>query len=944
MIPQEFVNKWRLVTEVSERSTYQQHFLDLCELVGHGKPIQLDPKGEFFTFEAGAAKQSGGNGWADVWYKGHFAIEYKKPGVELEKAYAQILQYRESLQNPPLLITCNIQSLVIHTNFTNSVKQIHVITLDDLLRDDGLLRLRNLFYNPEAFRPEKTAEEVTEEAAARFGRLAEQMRLTSSYTPHEIAHYLIRLLFCLFAEDINLLPKGLFTRMVATGVRKPDVFNRQVRELFECMAEGKEFGAEEILYFNGGLFDAGDALTLTGDGIAILHEIAQLDWSAIEPSIFGTLFTRSLDPAKRSQLGAQYTSKEDILLIVEPVLMAPLRKEWAEVQSQARALAGRRAGAGSKAQQNKLQNELQALVMGFVQKVRALRVLDPACGSGNFLYVCLRLLLDLEKEISTFCGDIGIQPFFPEVSPLQLYGIEINDYAHELAQATVWIGYLQWLHENGYGFPSEPILKELGNIRLMDAILAFDAEGKPVEPEWPEADVIVGNPPFLGDKKMRAELGDRYVANLRALYGQRLPGNADLVTFWFDKALVALMTYRGQRVGLLATNSIRQGANRTVIDRIREFGDIFYAWSDRPWTLDGAAVRVSIIAFDSGKETSRLLDGEVVSKINSDLTSTVDVTQASRLIENSNLCFLGMMKAGPFDIDEQFAQILLSALPNKSGVSNADVVKRRFSGQDISRRPRNGWVIDFGERTQTAASEYEAVFEYVRNTVKPIRDTNRRERTRERWWLFGETRPGLRKRIAGLSRFIVTPEVTKHRVFSWLPSDVVPDHKLHVVTSESDYLFGILQSRNHEIWSLAQCSWLGAGNDPSYSSSRIFETFPFPWPPGKEPAGDARVERIAEAARRLVAMRDEWLNPAGLSDKELAKRTLTNLYNLRPDWLAAAHAELDAAVAEAYGWPADLSDEEILERLLAENLRRVGSKGPATTVEEDEQESSEETR
>jgi hypothetical protein len=933
VIPQQFVKKWRLVTEVSERSTYQQHFLDLCELVDHKKPADVDPKGEFFTFEAGATKQSGGSGWADVWYKGHFAIEYKKPGVELEKAYAQILQYRESLQNPPLLITCNIQSLVIHTNFTNSIKQKHVITLDDLLKDDGMLRLRNLFYNPEAFRPEKTVEEVTEEAAARFGRLAEQMRLTSAYTPHEIAHYLIRLLFCLFAEDINLLPKGLFTRMVATGIRKPDVFNRQVKDLFECMAEGKEFGAEEILYFNGGLFDAGDALTLTGDGIAILHEIAQLDWSAIEPSIFGTLFTRSLDPAKRSQLGAQYTSKEDILLIVEPVLMAPLRKEWAEVQSQARALAGRRAGAGSKAQQSKLQNELQALVMGFVQKVRALRVLDPACGSGNFLYVCLRLLLDLEKEISSFCGDIGIQPFFPEVSPLQLYGIEINDYAHELAQATVWIGYLQWLHENGYGFPSEPILKELGNIRLMDAILAFDAEGKPIEPVWPEADVIVGNPPFLGGGKIRGELGGSYTEKLFRLYGDRLPNFSDLVCYWFEHARKAIETGKTFRVGLLATNSIRGGANRVVLERIKRTGDIFWAESDRDWMLDGAAVNVSMIGFDNGTQKLRILDGREVEQINPDLTRQADITIAVPLRENSGLAFIGPSPKAPFDIDQSVADVMIGQTNMTPNKPNSDVVRPLTSGIDIVQGSRKRWTIDFALMSYDEASLYEMPFEYVRNTILPVRE-HRRDDYRGMWWQFARPRPEMRTALKDMPRFIATARIAKHRVFVWLASNSLANDQTIVFTRDDDYFFGVLQSTQHRLWSLRMGTALE--DRPRYTPTTSFQTFPFPWPPGKEPAGDARVERIAEAARRLVALRDEWLNPSGLSDKELARRTLTNLYNLRPDWLAAAHAELDAAVAEAYGWPADLSDEEILERLLAENLRRPGIKGAAITVGEDE--------
>ena len=452
MTPQEFVAKWRDSTS-TEQQAYQQHFIDLCHLADHPTPADLDPENKFFTFQAGAVKQSGGQGWADVWFKGHFAIEYKGPHGNLEKAYSQLLQYRESLENPPLLIVSNIQSLTIHTNFTGTAKKIVTITLDDLLTPQGLQQVRSIFYNPEAFRPEKTAAQVTEEAATRFAHLAEHLRKWG-YSPHEIAHYSIRLLFCLFAEDIDLLPRELFTRLVDKGRRDPQAFTRQVRQLFHAMTEGADFGEHPIRYFDGGLFDDDSVLDLDGEGIAILQGITQLDWSAIEPSIFGTLFTRSLDPTKRAMLGAQYTSKQDILLIVEPVLMAPLRREWAEIQERARTLAQKRDAAPTRSVSSRVQNELRDLIMDFVDKLRDLRVLDPACGSGNFLYVALRLLMEVEKEVSNFCGEIGLQPFFPEVSPNQLYGIEINDYAHELAQATVWIGYLQWLHENGYGFPS----------------------------------------------------------------------------------------------------------------------------------------------------------------------------------------------------------------------------------------------------------------------------------------------------------------------------------------------------------------------------------------------------------------------------------------------------------------------------------------------------------
>jgi hypothetical protein len=375
----------------------------LCNLAGHPTPAQLDPENKFFTFEAGAVKQGGGQGWADVWYKNHFAVEYKGPQGDLDKAYTQLLQYRVSLENPPLLIVSNIQTLVVHTNFTGTAKSVVPITLDDLLTPGGLQQVRNLFYNPEAFRPEKTAAQVTEEAAAQFGRLAAHLARWG-YNPHDVAHYLIRLLFCLFAEDIQLLPRELFTRMVESGRRNAGGFNRQVKLLFHAMAEGDYFGEHQIRYFDGGLFDGDSTLGMDEDGVAILHNIAQLDWASIEPAIFGTLFTRSLDPTQRAKLGAQYTSRDDILLIVEPVLMAPLRREWGELKEKAAELARRRDTAPTRAVATRLQNELSSLILGFAQKLAGVRVLDPACGSGNFLYVSLRLLLDLWKEVSIFAG------------------------------------------------------------------------------------------------------------------------------------------------------------------------------------------------------------------------------------------------------------------------------------------------------------------------------------------------------------------------------------------------------------------------------------------------------------------------------------------------------------------------------------------------------------
>jgi len=510
------------------------------------------------------------------------------------------------------------------------------------------------------------------------------------------------------------------------------------------------------------------------------------------------------------------------------------------------------------------------------------------------------------------------------VNPSQLYGIEKNIYAHELASVVVWIGYLQWLKENGIGMPTEPILRHLTNIQHRDAILHFDNEAKPIEPEWPETDFIIGNPPFLGDKKMRAELGDSYVESLRALYSGRVPGGADLVTFWFEKARLQIEAGKAKRAGLLATNSISMPGNRPVLERIKKSGDIFMAWSDRPWVLDGASVRVSMLGFDDGSQTERILDGQRTVDIHPDLTGSANVSSAVALPENANLCFLGVMKGGPFDITEEQAKEMLSAPLNPNARPNSDVVKPRLIGRDVVQRNQRGWLINFGEMAESEAALYELPFEYARRNVKPFRDANRDRLMKQNWWLHGRTRPALRKALVGLKRCIVTPEVAKHRIFVWMSTEVVPDHTCHMIAREDGYTFGVVHSRIHELWSLAQGAWMGVGNDPRYSSSRTFETFPFPWPPGKEPVDDPRVQAIAAAAKELVEKRDAWLNPPGTSQQELVSRTLTNLYNARPAWLADAHRKLDEAVAAAYGWPATLTDPEILERLLGLNHERAG--------------------
>jgi type II restriction/modification system DNA methylase subunit YeeA len=952
MTPQQFALKWRHV-QLKERSAAQEHFIDLCQLLGHPTPAQADPTGQSFTFEAGVAKQKGGQGFADVWKRGCFAWEYKGKHADLDKAYQQLLQYREALENPPLLVVSDIDTIVIHTNFTNSIKRTYTLTLDDLLTPAGLDTLKAVFIDPARLQAAKTAEQATAEAAREFARLAE-LRRKYGDDPRQIAHFLIRLLFCLFAEDIDLLPKNLFTTLITRTRHRPNsprplgegpgvranpapgsAFTAQLGQLFTAMSTGGWFGEHDIRHFDGGLFDNAAVLDLDSDSLDILARVSGLDWSSIEPSVLGTLFERSLDPAKRSQLGAHYTSKDDILLIVEPVLMAPLRRRWAQVQAEAAAKAAARDAAKSQPARAKAAAELTRLIFDFSDELKAVRVLDPASGSGNFLYVALKQLLDLWKQLSQLAAELGLPYLTVDrgPSPEQLYGIELNPYAHELAQTTVWIGYIQWLRDNGFGQPAEPILKPLHNIMQMDAILAWDDDGQPVEPEWPPAEVIIGNPPFLGDKKMRTELGDKYVDDLRGLYD--IPGQSDLVCYWFEKARKLIETNKLQRAGLLATQGIRGGANRVVLERIKQTGDIFWAQGDRDWILGGATVHVSMVGFDKGDEAEKFLNGVPVEKINADLSSQADLVSAKTLAENQGLSFIGTQKNGPFDLTAEQARQMLASGGNPNGKPNSDVIKPWINALDVTQRPRNMWIIDFGvDMPIEEAALYEKPFEYIRQNVKPQRDNVRRKNHREKWWLFGETRRGMRNAISNLSRYIATPMVSKHRIFAKVSVQVIPENLLVVIAREDDYFFGVLHSKPHELWSRAQGTQLReAESGQRYTPSTTFETYPFPWPPGEEPTDSPPVQAIAQAAKELVEKRDHWLNPPVETQPVetrciaslLKKRTLTNLYNQRPTWLDIAHRKLDEAVFAAYGWPPTLTDDELLARLLELNLARAST-------------------
>ena len=746
----EFVTRWKAST-LTERAAAQSHFIDLCEVLRQPHPAAADQTGDTFTFEKHVSKLKGGKGYADVWKRGHFAWEYKGKHKDLEAAYAQLADYREDLENPPLLVVCDQERFEVHTNFTGTKKQVYSFRLDDLLSPaptancalPPLEVLRALFTEPELLRPERAAARVTEQAAAEFSSLAKSLRDRGT-DPERAAHFLMRLLFCLFADSIGLLPDHLFRQMIQQDRSTTQSFTRKLRQLFGAMStEGNSFGVYDIAWFNGGLFADDEVFDLTSADMAALRKAAALDWSNVEPSIFGTLFERSLDPDKRSQLGAHYTSAEDILLIVEPVVMAPLRARWQQVKAEATALA-EAAEKAKGAAYTKLRDKMQESLYAWVQELSRVRVLDPACGSGNFLYLALKRMLDLWQEVRLFAAHHGLPTVLPEqVHPSQLYGLETNVYAHQLASVVVWIGYLQWLQEHGMGVPTGPILRVLDNIQHRDAILARDSEGKPVEPEWPQADCIIGNPPFLGGKRLRTELGNASVDELFRVYAGRVPQEADVVTYWFEKARAQVESGKAKRVGLLATQSIRAGANLKILERIKAAGDIFMAWSDRPWILDGAAVRVSMVGFDDSSQSKRTLDGKQVEVIHANLTSEADTTTAHGLPENAKITFQGPVKVGSFELTDMEARSILP-LPNPHGLSNALVIRPWMNASDITTRSRSMWIIDFAEMTDSEACLFEAPFELVKIRVKPSRIKNKDRQRREHWWRLGRSGSDLR--------------------------------------------------------------------------------------------------------------------------------------------------------------------------------------------------------
>jgi hypothetical protein len=1033
----EFKKKWSRY-QGKETSAYQSHFDDLCRLLGQQTPNEADPSGaDFFCYQKRVIKDAelfdvkgpdssepNERGFADVWKKGCFAWEYKGKKKNLDEAYRQLQRYRESLLNPPLLVVCDFDRYIVRTNFNGTVQEIHEFTNDEIDRPENIRILRALFTNPDFLKPQRTTAQVTEELAETIAKVAmslqkrESVELADARTRKQInfaqrknlriARFLNRVVFCFFAEDTGLLPKNLFSDIAKSGIDEPKLFAETLENLFAVMAKGGTFGKDKIRYFNGHLFEESTVFELTEGELRALATAGEADWQFIEPSIMGTLFERALEPEQRAQLGAHYTSETDIRTLVEPVLMSPLRREWSVLKGELTPAFIK--GKGTKEDREK--------IAALLKKVSSITVLDPACGSGNFLYVSLQVLLDLEKEIVTFATQLGFD-FKPQVSVRQLKAIEINPYAYELAQVSVQIGFLQWRRDNGFENDRSPVLQVLDGFENKDALMHETFKKKPknlkaareeehigqdnlfkvyLEREWPECDIIVGNPPFLGDKLMRGELGNVYVEELRKIYGDRIPGQSDLCCYWFEKARNLIEDKKCKRAGLLATQGIRGGANREVLKRIKETGDIFFAESDREWILAGANVHVSMVGFDNGTEKTRILDSKTTATINANLTSSADIVTAAVLNSNQSMSFLGSCKGGPFDIPESEARELLTQSGNPNGCPNSDLLRPVCNSEDLIASPPRRWIVDTAEFNKESASKYEKPFKIIVERVKPKRDTNRDKWLHDHWWSPQRMRPEMRDAIAGLSRFLVTTTTSKHRLFIWLTHPILPDHQLIVFASSQDFFFGVLHSRLHEVWALKQGTRLETR--PRYTPTTCFETFPFPFADDLEPQINVESElnaakhyshivlreeapprtpdehraAIAAAAKDLNELRERWLNPpewttekvlefpgsvngpwsryvtnpdengigtvryprleprdAGCAAK-LKERTLTKLYNERPAWLDLAHKKLDAAVAAAYSWPADLTDEQILERLLALNLERAAEEAKVAKI------------
>jgi hypothetical protein len=974
----------------SERANFHSYLIQLCEALGVEAPR---PAGTGYEFEypVRVVNRDGSEtvNFVDLYKQNHFVLEAKHQEAKkhdsqlLHGAYGQARAYAASVPGtpPPYLMVLDVGHVLLVWDRWNgtyggfqAARRIDFRNLAD--RPEDISLLQDIFERPAARDPRGRAEAVTREIAERLAELASSLE-ERGHEPEQVARFLMRCVFSMFAEDVGLLPGEPFTNAIEEiGFKDPEEFTTALGHLWQAMDRGERFGLRKFLRFNGHFFKDTTVLSLTKADLVTLHEASKADWGDVEPSIMGTLLNRALDPGERHKLGAEYTPREYVERLVRPTVEEPLRERWIAVQADVLQLLD----AEGKAERTRKQHQKEALnrLREFHEWLRGLRFLDPACGSGNFLYVTLSVVKQIELEVLRAIEGITGAPELAveEVGPWQFHGIEVKAWAREIAELTLWVGYHQWWRRtHGHTLPPEPVLRDTGTLEHRDAVLAWDtitedpararpdptlrirhpATGELVpDPEarlsyeryenprqaaWPNADFIVGNPPYMGRGRQRDAFGDGYVDALRSVYPE-VPDNADFVMYWWSRAAQEVAAGRAIRAGLITTNTITQRHNREVIEQAQGRGvSIIWAAPDHPWLdeVGGAAVRVALTVIAPSTIRGATLvrvadDGSVaretaVDRLNTDLTAHADVAAAAStgLLANRGLSSQGFTLVGEgFRLDPEEGRALMAL-----DARHAGIVRPIRNGRDLTARGRGIFTIDFGLMSEEEATGYPVLYDLVRDRVKPAREANNDRSTRENWWRFGRNREDLREALQGLSRYIVTVETSKHRTFQFLPSAVAAEHSVVCIALDDAYNLGVLSSSVHVMWSLAAGGTLE--DRPRYQKALCFDPFPFP-----EADSETR-SRIRDCAERIERHRTEAMERNDTV-------TMTGMYNVVESLRAGValsareqeihrvaacgtlrdlHDELDALVARAYGWEWPLDRDEILARLVGLHATRV---------------------
>jgi hypothetical protein len=1003
-----FIARWQGQEGGQERANYALFLTEFCDAIGLPHPDPADARHERndYVFERVVTRHRDDGdaiGRIDLYRKGSFVLEAKqsrwkgggkevvgqndlfaadeetkergRPGarrawdVLMLNAKRQAEEYARALPAshgwPPFILVCDVGHCIeVYADFTGQGKnytqfpdrQSFRVYLEDLRKEDVRERLKAIWLDPQSLDPTRKAAKATREIAERLAQVSKALE-AKKYPPEQVAHFLMRCLFTMFAASVKLLPEDSFRDLLDDCRKEPDKFVPLLTDLWKSMNSGT-FAASirsKVLQFNGNLFADAKVLPLGREEIGELYEAAQKDWHEVEPAIFGTLLEQALDPVERRRLGAHYTPRAYVERLVVATIIEPLREDWRNVQ----AAAETKRAAGDK-------NGAADAVKAFHDKLCETRVLDPACGTGNFLYVSMELMKRLEGEVLEALLDLGGQEALRglgghTVDPHQFLGLEINPRAAAIAELVLWIGYLQWHFRTRGGTPEQPILRQFKNIEVKNAVLTWDGypvpqvvDGKeaypnPKRPTWPTTEFIVGNPPFLGKGVfMRDAFGDSYVAALSEAH-KDMNDSADFVMYWWDVSAEALAR-KGttlRRFGLVTTNSVTQIFNRRVLERhlkAKNAISLVLAIPDHPWTkatADAATVRIAMTVGEFGdragalsevtEETGlrtddpKILLRTKIGKINSDLTIGIDVTSASPLLANEGLASMGPALGGRgFVLDKAEANLLSANKP-------AQWLKKLTTGKDITERHRNRFAIDVRsfESENSLRKAFPRVYQHLKETVFPERSHNNDPKLRNFWWKFRRSNEIYFNAIEGLSRFIATVETTKHRAFVFVGAEELLEHGVIGFGSADCYTFGVLSSSIHVCWTLANGGTLE--DRPRYNKDVCFDPFPFPSP------GEILKSKIRTVAEELDAFRKA-------RQKEHPELTLTQMYNVLEKLKVKApldegdeaikdkglililkelHEKLDALVFEAYGWSKTLTDEQILEKLVALNHERA---------------------